>query len=306
MKFIQCPFCGKNIDDDSNFCMYCGKKIKPQRRKKNTIVEEPISVEPEKKEPVVESTPVVEPLVQNTPIVAPEAIKNKDAEIEKLSAELERMKKEKRENEKQAKKKNSVIAGWLSVLLIAIIGLGVYFLLSDNSEKQLASDEPIMAVADIQEEVPSATTSEEVKPVFLGEIDSLIVVEEDDSDYVEEYDDSDNYEEEYEEGGTIQYKGFIGDDNAITMEITFVDCEETRGTYYYDKYGPDRILWLEQKYSYSEDGLMFVEHNSKGVETGIFQCDKYDWDEEISGTFTVKSNGKTFPFKVKYVKKIRK
>ena len=100
MKFIQFPVCGKNIDDDSNFCMYCGKKIKPQRKKKSPAVDlKPIEELANQEElvtnSVVESSPVVEPLVQNTPIVDAEAIKNKDAEIEKLSAELERMKKEK-------------------------------------------------------------------------------------------------------------------------------------------------------------------------------------------------------------------
>lgn len=63
--------------------------------------------------------------------------------------------------------------------------------------------------------------------------------------------------------------------------------------YYYDKYGPKNVLWLDCISSYG-NSLTLVETNKYGEQTGMFEGAVRG--NSFSGTFTNFSSGKTYKF----------
>lgn len=98
---------------------------------------------------------------------------------------------------------------------------------------------------------------------------------------------------------TEYYKGLIDGKYPITVDL-YIDLEKAKGSYYYDKYGPDNRLTLDGEWVANDEGgsnLVIKEYNAAGKLIGTFEVEGHSADMDyLEGTYTLLSKDKKMPF----------
>lgn len=98
---------------------------------------------------------------------------------------------------------------------------------------------------------------------------------------------------------TDYYKGLIDGKYPITVDL-YIDLKKAKGSYYYDKNGPDNRLTLDGEWVENDEGgsnLVIKEYNAAGKLIGTFEVEGHSEDMDyLEGTYTLLSKDKKMPF----------
>lgn len=261
---MKCIYCDNEIEEGADFCIHCGAKV----------------VSPVKKS----DKPRLE-------VREKEALTNKKVDDSFVK-------------EPEKRQKTGLNKSGLVFLLFLLLLLGcavVWKFIINNKNQNVESnklielkEKSVLATAQNIKDPEKKTNSDIVK------IDEDIrTIEEVENEIIDDLTPVEDDPEVTVIEQTRCYKGSIDGKYAITADL-YMSESTVKGSYYYDKYGPNNRLTLRNAYekvkSYGEIYVL-QEYDANGREIGVFRVDEErSNNEHIEGTYINISSGKEMPF----------
>lgn len=178
---------------------------------------------------------------------------------------------------------------WIWIAVIVCIGIAGILKEEEHEEEPIPTNE-ITAPTEVQSVQSNNVNTQNLSSISQSE-EPVIAAEE--TPVAE-----DAVDEEVVEL-TEYYKGLIDGKYPITVDL-YIDLEKAKGSYYYDKYGPDNRLTLDGEWVANDEGgsnLVIKEYNAAGKLIGTFEVEGHSADMDyLEGTYTLLSKDKKMPF----------
>ncbi len=262
---MKCVYCDNEIEDDAEFCIHCGAKVS---NTKGWLKNNP---------PNTSQYSDIQKPAENTSfsdgISYPKSPNNKN-NADKSS-------------QPKSKKKKRV---WAWFVALFILGFGAYLRDGGNQVEETSVNEITGPTEVHNDQSISIETTQNLTSISQSEEP---VMEAEETPVAE-----DAVDEEVVEL-TDYYRGLIDGKYPITVDL-YIDLEKAKGSYYYDKYGPDNRLTLEGEWVENDEGgsnLLIKEYNAAGKLIGTFEVEGHSADMDyLEGTYTLLSKDKKMPF----------